>query len=688
MNLYNFIVNPVNNNYVKTISDNGKQIILHYLYQLGGNTGMFDILADDIQNNKITDEQRKKRNQKKKNQKKRKIEKDKQLKIKSKLLMEQIKKELDRKEEINKEIYYVVIDKCNETGYNFTETEAKESVNKVLELFRVGQSEIFEIATNIYEIRMKIEENESLSDEETLRLESDIERMVYKLSNNFIVQKAVDILISSHIQGEDSETYFKDSSLLKKFIDYFTPDPLLLQHILSTQGTGFIINIPKRLQELNELMEIAEKNNNFNKINKYIDEIKSIQELKKKLTSFTKKEKQEDNKSLAYLWPKVQREIQKRQNEIAEIESSISEAESGEFTDEEFIQAIGVSKDDLTDISNQSLKNKYISGLQQLIEKKKISIEVMKQVKVEIDPRTGFPIGENAGFLDYLVWILQTQDKFKKIADNVKIPPKYMNELKGWLTSFVYEEEGVIQISRDVIIDELNKHLEEDKKIDSDVSDKKLQKALVKVISVYHPDKQTSDEKMYSKINLAKELLFPTGSDSTPEQLDSNLKAFLDEYNESPVFSTKYDEISRTKEVIDDIFGAIIPATTEENWDILVEFQGKDGQLPDKDDLEINKEVMGDTFGYKQGLEKSVPFRKAQKKPLPDVNPQSSSFTSSTEPMDSGKFNTTENELDRISDKAIAIINEDDTINRINNKLGRIAIEEQVSAATILPENI
>lgn len=211
------------------------------------------------------------------------MERDKELKKKSKLLLEIIKKELEKKEKIKKEIYDVIVDICKQAGYNVSQVEAKETIDKALKLFKLGESEIFSIATNIYQIREKINLNYNsafndlaeaplkLIDEETLRLEADIERMVYKLSTNIIILKAADMLISNHTQGEDSEIYFKDSSLLKKFIDFFTPDPVLFQQIVRPQGSWFIINIPERLKQVYELIEIAEKNNDFNQINKYLD---------------------------------------------------------------------------------------------------------------------------------------------------------------------------------------------------------------------------------------------------------------------------------------------------------------------------------------------------------------------------------------------------------------------------------
>lgn len=59
------------NNFLFTDSKKGKQMMLRYLYQLGGLTGPFDILNKKnlylTTTKKLTDSQRQKRNQKKKN---------------------------------------------------------------------------------------------------------------------------------------------------------------------------------------------------------------------------------------------------------------------------------------------------------------------------------------------------------------------------------------------------------------------------------------------------------------------------------------------------------------------------------------------------------------------------------------------------------------------------------------------
>ena len=66
---YKFIFDPQTKQFFLTNSKKGKQITLRYLYQLGGSTGQFDILNENILTNQnMTDTQRKKRTQKKKQQ--------------------------------------------------------------------------------------------------------------------------------------------------------------------------------------------------------------------------------------------------------------------------------------------------------------------------------------------------------------------------------------------------------------------------------------------------------------------------------------------------------------------------------------------------------------------------------------------------------------------------------------------
>lgn len=351
------------------------------------------------------------------------------------------------------------------------------------------------------------------------------------------------------------------------YIEKLTDDPAFFGS-LGVQGTGYIVNTHKMLQEsLKEINEAQEKYNKletqytketdtskketiraelskiFDEMVRLSDKIKKVQDYILQHDLFIKREKNE--KTSDFIWKSIQKKIKEKEDQIQKIEILITKLIDVDETKKEkilldfqynnswwFTNLLQTKSYDFSDID--------VEKLQEIIDKIKISIDVIQQIKVETDPRTGFPIGENAGFLDYMLWFLNFQNKTNNLLKDIKIPPKYSIAVKNWLKSLLSSPtEGKIQL-----IEKFNKMAEKDPKqkpLTSDVDDKTVKKAFRSLSKFYHPDKGgTADE--FAELNTIQQKLLENieGLEPIPESSE-NWKNVLEDTIEN-LFGDPVDE--------------------------------------------------------------------------------------------------------------------------------------------------
>ena len=477
---YSFIFDPQTNNFIFTDSKKGRQIILRYLYQLGGSTGQFDILNKNLSlttNKKLTDSQRQKRNQKKKLQLKRK----------------KMKKQ-------------------------FIEKQALEQMEKIKDLI-----------------------SDTSKTESEVNTTPEVEKGIFSIEG---LSKKIASVEKKYIGFSD-------------YIEKLTDDPAFFGS-LGVQGTGYIVNTHKMLQEsLKEINEAQEKYNKLEtqytketdtskketikaELSKIFDEMVRLSDKIKKVQDYISQHdlsiKQEKNeKTSDFIWKSIEKKIKEKEDQIQKIEILITKLIDVDESKKEkilidfqynnswFTNLLQTKSwyTDLLQTKSYDFSDIDIEKLQEIIDKIKISIDVIQQIKVETDPRTGFPIGENAGFLDYMLWFLNFQNKTNNLLKDIKIPPKYSIAVKNWLKSLLSSPtEGKIQL-----IEKFNKMAEKNPKqkpLTEDVDDKTVKKAYRSLSKFYHPDKGGTDEE-FAELNSIQEKLLKNieGLEPIPESSEN-----------------------------------------------------------------------------------------------------------------------------------------------------------------------
>ena len=359
------------------------------------------------------------------------------------------------------------------------------------------------------------------------------------------------------------------SSVEKKYIgfsDYIeklTDDPSFFG-ALGTQGTGYILNTHNMLQQsLKNINEAQEKYNKleiqynqetdtlkkkniktelsqiFNQMVRLSDKIKGVQDYISNQNLFIKQEKKE--KTSNFIWTSIAKKIKKKECQIKQMEeliiilNHVDESQKENiiinFQDKNpwFLKLL-TSKNSssvssfLNVFGPKSSDNIYtidVEQLQNLINDIKISINVIQQIKVEINPRTGFPIGENAGFLDYMLWVLNVQNKTTNLLKEIKIGPRFSIAIKSWLKSFISSDEKLgpslpthdelaeLKEQKKELIDKFNKMADEagKEKLSDDVDIKTFKREYHKLSMEIHPDKGGIDVDMMELNDIKQEVI-------------------------------------------------------------------------------------------------------------------------------------------------------------------------------------